>query len=69
MLARCESGIGIFVKTVEKTAAQYSVRHKDDNRPLHCALHLDPAKAQAAVTTILESEGELSHIALQLAPH
>jgi HD-like signal output (HDOD) protein len=32
-------------------------------------LHLDPAKARATVSNILESEGELQHIALQLTPH
>lgn len=32
-------------------------------------LHLDPAKAQATVANIIESEGELKHIALQLTPH
>lgn len=32
-------------------------------------LHLDPAKAKATVANIIESEGELQHIALQLTPH
>lgn len=32
-------------------------------------LHLDPVKARATVANIIESEGELKHIALQLTPH
>lgn len=33
------------------------------------ALHLDPEKARATVSNIIESQGELKHIALQLTPH
>src|SRR5690606_35998131 len=36
---------------------------------LFADLHLDPIKAGATVLNILESEGELQHIALQLTPH
>lgn len=36
---------------------------------IYADLHLDPAKANATVANILESEAELKHIALQLAPH
>jgi HD-like signal output (HDOD) protein/prolyl-tRNA editing enzyme YbaK/EbsC (Cys-tRNA(Pro) deacylase) len=36
---------------------------------IYVDLHLDPAKANATVANILESESELKHIALQLAPH
>lgn len=32
-------------------------------------LHLDPAKAKATIANIIESESELTHIALQLTPH